>query len=188
MPTVQKLWHNLYLPVNLKDYTPVFDFSKKSYILDLVENKYIIPDELHYFFSLCGLELMDHTLLFACQPGYVGFLHKDVHSYPEWNGKYCHCSVNIHLTEHRGCLEWFNNDNGSMEYSDVETPYEFYPTNNGHVLDSWNGRLSAAIVRTDIAHRANNLSGTGPRITATLRFNQNPDWEVAVDKLQNYIL
>ncbi len=185
---MQKLWHSIYLPTNLKDYTiPTFDFSKKSYILDLVENKYIIPDELNYFFSLCGLELMDHTLLFACQPGYAGFLHKDIHSYPEWNGKYCYCSINIHLTEHRGCLEWYNNDHGSIEYSDVQTPYEFYPTANDNALDSWHGHWPA-LIRTDIAHRANNLSGTGPRVTATIRFKGNPNWETTINHLKDFIL
>jgi hypothetical protein len=190
---MSKLWHHLNFPIpGIDPNSPVLaninkiDFSKNNYRQYLVENKYLITPELNELFNNCGLPLMDHTLLLACNIGALGFLHKDVHVYQEWNGKYCHGSINFHLTPHYGSLDWFNKDNGPIEITEVNTPYEVFNA-DGTQVDTWPGP-GPALVRTDVAHRANNLLGTGVRFTATLRFDQNPDWDVIVKKLKDYIL
>jgi len=190
---MSQLWYNLNLPANSLNPNSVIwssidkiDFVKNNYRQYLIENIHLITPELNDFFNSCDLPLMEHTLLLACNVGCVGFLHKDVHVYQHWNGKYCHGSINFHLTPHYGSLDWFNKEDGPIEITEVNTPYEVY-NDSGEPIDSWYGP-GPALVRTNIAHRANNLLGKGPRFTATLRFDQNPSWEIIVEKLKDYIL
>ena len=42
------------------------------------------------------------------------------------------------------------------------------------------------MIRTDIPHRVNNVSTW--RISYSLRFEDNPSWEVGLEKLKNYII
>jgi hypothetical protein len=44
------------------------------------------------------------------------------------------------------------------------------------------------MIRTDIPHRVNNLKNSTWRISYSLRFENNPSWELGLEKLKNYII
>lgn len=147
-----------------------------------VLTKDIISYEYDQFIKELGLRLTDHTLIFACQEGYTGYRHRDVHPNKEWywDDMYNSAAINYLLTPATGALDfWDLHEGGEVVDTECQTQYESGITHeHSGIITTWNGQDNRAptLIRTEAVHQASNLTGPGPRVTLTLRFHLNPIW------------
>lgn len=142
----------------------------------------VISDDYQYFTKDLGLKLMDRVLIFALQPGHSGYRHRDIHPYKWWwwDDAYVSAALNYIVSPTIGSLDfWDMNKGGDIIDCESKTQYETgVETENTKIIANWTGQDNRApvLVRTEAPHQANNLSGEGPRITLTLRYELNPIW------------
>jgi hypothetical protein len=154
----------------------------KPYRQWLVDTDDIISNEYKDFCYSLGLRLMDKQLFFACQEGYKGYRHRDVHVVKAWGWgtPYNSSALNYLLTPAIGSLDfWDLKEGGSILDTESDTQYEVgIEHDNSNIITRWTGQDNAApvLLRTEAAHQATNFTGPGPRVTLTLRFHLNPHW------------
>jgi hypothetical protein len=162
-------------------------FKDTNYRILIFDNQSALTEQAINFFEQIELPLLSHSMVFICAPSSSGFIHKDVHHNPEWNGKYCHASLSVHLTSYPGELHWYDLDDlGVIEKTEVDTPYESW-NNPKNVIAKWCSILPT-LIKTDVAHSAVNNSIDQLRATFTIRFEGNPDWDVICNKLRHHLI
>ncbi len=191
----QKLWHTVQLPVSMlredvdvdKDLISKWDWHERQYRTMVVPVQDLVRREFIEWFYHLGLPLLPYQMLFATAPGAEGYLHKDTHPETLWNGKHCKATLNYHLTEYCGSLEWYDCPEPGEDWTtEANTPAERYVRQGHRKIDSWQGP-EPALCRVDYAHAADNVLGLGPRVVLSLRFIPNPDWDIVVERMQPWI-
>jgi len=195
------LMYTLNLPVNpwikgidvQKDIIDTISWHRpyRQWLVPTVE---IISEEYQYFIKDLGLKLMSSLLLFGCQEGYTGYRHRDIHPYKHWHwgNAYNYAALNYLLTPAVGSLDfWDLEEGGEVIDTETHTQYEIgleHP--NSKIITSWNGQDNKApvLVRTEAVHQATNLTGPGPRVTLTLRFELNPIWWMVREAFMPYAI
>ena len=108
------------------------------------------------------------------------------------------CAINWLISGYPGTTEWSYQalDNLDNKIDFVKKPkYSFYSIHNTQP-QLWKGGEpdfsvplnQPMIIRTNIPHRVNNLNNGTYRIAYSVRFKDNPTWEVVLEKLSDYIL
>lgn len=186
------LFYTLNLPVQpfkndidvQKDIIDTIDWYK-PYRQWLMKTDDIISKDYKEFIYDLGLKLTSLSLLFGCQQGYQGYRHRDIHPRQDWwyEHSYNSAALNYLLTPATGSLDFWDVDQGGETIvTETKTEYEIgIEHDNSKIITSWTGQDNRAptLIRTEAVHQASNLTGPGPRVVLTLRFELNPIWWMA---------
>ena len=204
-PTIPGIDYNLFYTLKLpvdpwikgldvqKDIVDKIDWFL-PYRVFVLDTKDIISDEYQYFIKDLGIKLMNEQLFFACQEGYVGYRHRDIHFHKNWHwgNPYNMAALNYLLTPATGSLDLWDMDEGG-EIRNTETYLQYQlgtEHSNSKIMTSWTGQEDRApiLVRTEAVHQATNLTGPGPRVTLTIRFALNPIWWMVREAFKPYMI
>lgn len=138
-----------------------------------------LPRLARFVASIRPLATFSHIQMFVTRPHYVGAWHLD--------GVDRKAAINIPLF---GCdcggIEWTDTVFESQLIQGKLTSYhEPRATENAVVSDS-NLLTHMTVVRTDIWHRINNTANPAHRITASLRFKDNPTFDQLRSELKTH--
>jgi hypothetical protein len=162
-------------------------FKDKNYRILVFDNQSTMTEQAINFFEEIKLPVTSPSMVFICAPSSSGFIHKDVHHNPDWNGKYCHASLCLHLTSYPGRLQWYDVDElGEIERTEVDTPYETWNDSPSIIGECCS--ILPTLIKTNIAHQAINDSIDNLRATFTIRFQGNPDWDTVCNKLKYHLI
>lgn len=215
-PTIPNIDYNLFYTLKLpvdpwikgidvqKDIVDKIDWFLPYRVFTLDTHE-IISDEYQYFIKDLGIKLMPVQLFFACQEGYVGYRHRDIHFHKNWHwgNPYNAAALNYLLTPAIGSLDlWDMDEGGEIVGTEAylqhvleskKRPLEYQlgkEHSNSKIMISWTGQEDKApiLIRTEAIHQATNLIGPGPRVVLTLRFQLNPIWWMVRDAFKPYMI